>query len=1242
MFKVECPGCSAPYQVDERRVPSGGLKMRCPKCGSSFQVDPPPDPRTTGPSPVLGSPAAPLAGRPAPKATMVGVAPTALGAPKPPRPPPPRPVAKPVTAPAPLELDELDLPSSAGAKAAEWEVGLPAPAPARPGPPRPPPRAAAAAGSDDLELDLPGLRQPDAFDEVDLPVVGGGRKPAAPDAGFGVPDEIDLPAPVGFGADLPAPRARGGGGFGEIDLPAPAGFGARAPGGGGFGEIDLPSPSEGGFGELDLPMGAADLPSPRFDGFDLPSPTADLPSPTAGLPAVSAGLPATAGELPSLGAGLPQAAAGLPQAAAGLPQLGAGLPENAATLPQNAGALPELQGALPEWNPELPGASGSSSWGAEAPIPSEVVRHAGGGTGYGEVNLEPSAGGSIEAAERPRDEDMEFGAIPQEPPVHGQPPPALAPALPLPTDVRPRKRVGLRAAVGIGVLVVLGGMSLALVPDVGPFGVHWILEQVQRGDREKLLSETQQSARALLQKDTFPAAVEALGQIAAARGRSRRARSLDGYEVYVSYLKELRFGPDAEANARAKVLLDELGDVRDVPEIELARAAQAAQTKQFDDARSRLDSVAELDPADVAVLRGELELAAGDPARAEQAFRVAEEGEKSARSAFGLARAHAARGNGAEAEKLATQTLERSADHAGARLLLAESSWVSKRDEKRALAWLGEVVKEGSGASRTEQVRAHTWLGNIHLDRSRISHAEQAYAKALTLNPQAATALSGLGDALFRAGRYSEALARFEAGTQADAGSVAARVGVVKSLLALERLQDAEVAAKQLNAPASKEPQVSYWVGRVQEALGNRKEAAVAFRRSIELGGQSAHAVDAYIALALLQNQLGETEDAKNLLLQAKEKLPESAALYVALGELSLTQGRYAEAKTELERALELDPGDVGAKFRLGVALRRGREFDAAAKRFDEVAAIDKDYPGLALERGVLYEASGRTEQAIKSYESALASAPNDPDLMLRVGCGYAAGGQGAKAEELLRKVLQQRPTSAETHHCLGRALLMRGTNLAEALKMLERSTDLDPNRAEYHLYVGWAAIEASRHSRAEAALKRALELDQGLADAYWQRGILRQREGRVKDAVRDLKRALELRPTRYEAHASLADTYYDLGQEAEAMAEWDRAIAALPDNPTWRFRYGRLLVNNRRAGEGRAQLSKAIELGEKRDPRPAWFWEAHLFLARAMGGGRESIPHWEAFLTLGPRDSPYRSEAKKALAGLGKPWEGG
>src|SRR5688572_7680318 len=54
MFKVECLGCQAPYQVDERRVPEKGLKMRCPKCGTTFKVEPPaPGDIASSPSPTL-------------------------------------------------------------------------------------------------------------------------------------------------------------------------------------------------------------------------------------------------------------------------------------------------------------------------------------------------------------------------------------------------------------------------------------------------------------------------------------------------------------------------------------------------------------------------------------------------------------------------------------------------------------------------------------------------------------------------------------------------------------------------------------------------------------------------------------------------------------------------------------------------------------------------------------------------------------------------------------------------------------------------------------------------------------------------------------------------------------------------------------------------------------------------------------------------------------------------------------
>src|SRR5215471_9648967 len=195
----------------------------------------------------------------------------------------------------------------------------------------------------------------------------------------------------------------------------------------------------------------------------------------------------------------------------------------------------------------------------------------------------------------------------------------------------------------------------------------------------------------------------------------------------------------------------------------------------------------------------------------------------------------------------------------------------------------------------------------------------------------------------------------------------------------------------------------------------------------------------------------GHAAEAQAKLDEAKKALPASAATYRALGDVDLASGRYEAAKESFQAALEQSPEDLTARFKLGVTLRRMNRFADAEQVFDKVAAVDKDFPGLALERGLLYEASNRTKEALDYYQQALARAPDDPDMMLRVGSAEVASGQASQAEEILRKVIGKRPNSAEVNHYLGRALLLKGTNLAEALRYLKRAVEIDNNRAEYH-----------------------------------------------------------------------------------------------------------------------------------------------------------------------------------------------
>src|SRR6478736_4906428 len=1084
--------------------------------------------------------------------------------------------------PAPSAFADLPLPSAFD------DLPLPAaPAPARP---------AAAPLSFDLDLDLPATASPKAPAarvsspglDLDLPSVS--------------PRSIS-------GVGLPSVSPRSPNPAGNLPSPARPGDASAAPSRRAFGEVGLPSVSAGlpevsrgsapGRGSVELPsLGRARTSSPGFELDD------GLPLVGANLPSLSGvGLPerSNAG-LPALGAALPVfQSSGLPSpSASGLPAVGgyaappSAPPEygvldldvgRAPSLPPDFGLDPvpppptnvrasrsefgELElplGGAPSLPPAAPAFAGEAEEAdlfgdappripaAKAPAaraPSEaIVRKSGGGTAYGEVNLGGDEGSEaevpLEASPAPRrDEDMEFGAIPQEDRPRVAPSAAAAvatvPAGRSKTNAqKPKRKLDLRLYGGLFVVVVAGA-SLSLLPTVGPFGAYLVIDQVKAGEYAQLVQSTVAQAQSAMAHDTYPEAKQAIAAVEASRVSAKRVRQLPAYAAFTAFAEELRFGSDGAIHAPATVLLDVLNEHPDTQYVPIARCARAAAEGQIARAKQLFDSLpatAAGDP-DRAFLHGEIALRANDPKAAVAAWQQAVQAQKSPRSAFGLARASYAAGDTTAAATAARDALAQNPNHVGARILLARISSASRSGEAEALGLLRAVTKNPAQASPDELVNAQTLLGDIHLARSRMSQAEAAYNDALKINPKAARALNGLGDALYRAGRFSEAQARFEASTQADPDDVSAKIGVAKSKLALERVDDASANLKKLRETYPASVPVAYWFGRALEAAGNRAAAETVYRGVLKAPSNDPQTVDVYIALAMLQSQQGRNDEAQKTLADARAKLPDVPGIHKALGEVALSQGRYPQATAEFRQALALDSEDLGARFRLGVALRRDGKFEEAGKTFDEVAAVDKDYPGLALERGLLFETSGRTEEALKEYEGVLAKALKDLDLMLRVGCGKVAAGRVKQAEELLRKVLSERPNSSETNHCLGRALLLEGTRLAEALRLLERAVELDANRAEYQLYAGWAANEAGNVPKAEKYLAEALRLDQGLADAYWQRGVLRQRQGAARDAILDLTRALELRPSRYEAHASLADAYYDSGREVDALREW-------------------------------------------------------------------------------------------------------
>lgn len=1089
-------------------------------------------------------------------------------------------------------------------------------------------------------------------------------RPAAPDDWASLKDEeldADLPMVPDRDSFLPAPSPARRDSFGAIELPtAPVSSPSAA--------SPKALPKERGRSSAQLPVPASELPkavdsSPvlaqkappkRKDSIDLAfdfenaAPEAPKPQgfPEKDRPTVRAAVPLPMAE-PSLSGGDQKTVKAESPLALGnldaiefddLPQdqwtqpveppsnlielsMPTGMAESGAPPPIELEALPPLEfapeGDAPPPVPDLPPPPQS----AKPQNPIELAKDEGG------FQFKEEAAPPVQS-ERPK-----RARLPSEGPAGGA----------AEADDKPQKSKLIRNLIAAGI-VAIAGAGLTLIPDVGAFGWMWVADKVLEGSHSQALNEVKGAVQANFATDTYPASAGAYAKVKAAEQNAPRHRPTLSYAAYVAFARAIRFGKKGADEARARQLLAYASSAPS-PEFTLGTAAQQALSGQLDNARASASGLLKTSPSniDAAVLLGEIELLAKSGDKAVAAWKKAVEINKNARTLYGMARAAFAAGQREASEENARAALGVSPAHPGAHTLIASLIWArGEKEEAEALALLAKVTGEGdvkNAAGERDLVEANSVLGTIHLARSRNSAAEQAFGAALKLDPQAMEALLGNGELLYRAGRFSEASARFEAAIRADAQNIQAKVGAAKTWMAQERTKEAKDLLRKARESQPKEALLAYYLGRAEDALGNKKEAEAAYAEAISLGKGEEDLVSAYVALSYLLGSLGRAEDAAAKLNEAAEKFPNSPALHKAKGEIALSLGRYDEAKQELEASLA-QKDDLSTRFKLGVTLRRMRSFEEAAKVFDQIGAADKEFPGLSLERGLLFEETGQSDKALEMYKTALEKAPDDLDLKLRVGSTQVMAGRGNLAEPLLREVVKQRPNSAEASHFLGRALLSKGVAIAEALRFLERATEIDPNRGEYFLYVGWAANESGQASKADSALKRALELDKELGDAHWQRGVLLQKQGATADALAELQIALQKRPSRFEAYATMALCFQDQARWPEAEEAWRKAIAGNDEVPEWHYRIGKIYASRgNRAASGPEMVKAIAQVEASPRPKPAWLFDAHFLAAEALrnaGDKNKSIEHFNKFLKLSPPDNAYRADAERALKSMG------
>jgi predicted Zn-dependent protease len=298
--------------------------------------------------------------------------------------------------------------------------------------------------------------------------------------------------------------------------------------------------------------------------------------------------------------------------------------------------------------------------------------------------------------------------------------------------------------------------------------------------------------------------------------------------------------------------------------------------------------------------------------------------------------------------------------------------------------------------------------------------------------------------------------------------------------------------------------QMQYTLGRMYLRDNQPQKAIQAVTRVVAQNPGSAQArqvlASAYVAA-------GDLKGAIATLSEVIDYLP---GLALDLGRILEQDGQLKEAAAAYTVALSQQPNNRQLKLMRIAALFNAKEFSEAAKFAGEGRKQHPDDPNFPrLQARALFGAGDRSG-AIAVAEAAAKAFPKDADTQWSLVDLYSEAGRLSDEEKVLRQMLANEPSNARALNHLGYLLATRGDQLDEAITLVRKALDADPDRPEYLDSLGWA---------------------------YFKRG-------EMNDAVKYLTAAADKLPRNSEVQDHLGDAYAKRGSLPEAIAAWTKALA--------------------------------------------------------------------------------------------------
>jgi tetratricopeptide (TPR) repeat protein len=430
-----------------------------------------------------------------------------------------------------------------------------------------------------------------------------------------------------------------------------------------------------------------------------------------------------------------------------------------------------------------------------------------------------------------------------------------------------------------------------------------------------------------------------------------------------------------------------------------------------------------------------------------------------------------------------------------------------QQDQARAIEAL-EIARAGS----LPDLSLDLTLSRLYIARNRPADAVPLLRHIVDEQPGYVDGWLLLAAALEASGGTDEAIAALKEVVQDHPTNGRARVQIAELYERERRWSDAADAWKDVQNLNARNVEV---VVRRASALLSAGRASEA--RDVAQQGLKDREDDPRLTYVLAQSQreLGDLDAAEATARQLRSSHPEDVRGTYLLAEILQARNRPQDVIDLLQPEIaRLDGASQGGQAALlldtqGFAYQQLEQHDAAVAAFRK--AVDRA-PDDPLRHAILIQGlgnAGRFSDALAAAETAKQKFPGNTNILYQAGATLDRAGRRDEAEKAFRDLIARDPRDANALNYLGYMFAEHGTRLDEAVTLIERALEVEPDNPSFLDSLGWAYVQQGKLDLADRPLSTAAEKLPKNSVIQDHLGDLRAKQNRHADAIAAWQRAL-------------------------------------------------------------------------------------------------------------------------------------